>query len=156
MRPIKFRQPLFDLKGNFTGFHYWGFMKDDFVGDSFIGPAGYLNAKQRSNRNRQQEYTGLKDRNGTDIYEGDVVRFALWWFDGTERESELTGVVKYNPELLSYELSGITNPDWIGHVGGKEGDTDNTPFAFFRFEGDDFEVIGNIHQTPELLKAETV
>ena len=79
------------------------------------------------------QYTGLKDMNGKRIFEGDIVRYY-----STYRE-EFTGdncVVEY----------GVFNCSCCDGVYGwefKDGD-----IRCF----DDYEVIGNIHDNPELLK----
>ncbi len=72
------------------------------------------------------QWTGLKDKNGVDIYEDDIVKnkqgivYPVKWIDGG---------------LIAYRDSG----DW----------------SFLAYEGRiDFEVIGNIYENPELLKAE--
>lgn len=90
------------------------------------------------------QYTGLKDTEGKEIYEGDIVSFTYWWFDGSERETELTGTIVYEPERLAFALRGIKNQEWLKHVGANDSDTES--FATFRFEKDDFKVIGNIYE----------
>ena len=78
--------------------------------------------------------TGLKDKNGREIYEGDIV--------GSDDGSRyLTGVVAWNEDYAKYEV--IYNQL-----------TGNS----FEFEGDDgypvanlCEVIGNIHENGDLL-----
>ena len=58
MREIKFRQPIF-RKDKFESFHYWGYLKHGFT-----SPANADLEKL------SKQYTGLKDKNGKEIYEG--------------------------------------------------------------------------------------
>ena len=102
-----------------------------------------------SNHPIAMQFTGLHDSQGVDIYESDVVQFTYWWFDGNEAESLLTGTIIYDSACMSFALQGIKNKEWLRHVGG---DSDTTAFAFFNFDEADFEVIGNIHESPDLIK----
>lgn len=74
------------------------------------------------------EYTGLKDKNGKEIYEGNILS------DG----EEWTGVVKYKNGGYYLDCGGIYDP-WLSVIS-------------VAGEIDDFSIIGNIYENPELLK----
>lgn len=71
-----------------------------------------------------EQYTGLKDKNGKEIYEGDIVRYVDDWDENGE---------------IVYDDGGF-EVHW--------------PIELERLEGDIadmMEIIGNIHENPELL-----
>ena len=82
-----------------------------------------------------EQYTGLKDKNGKEIYEGDIIREK--WFDEDVRRGEnRVGKVEY-----------FTDGFVCWFVGGRF-----IPLGMFPVSH--IEVIGNIHENPELLKKE--
>jgi uncharacterized phage protein (TIGR01671 family) len=102
------------------------------------------------------QYTGLKDKQGTDIYEGDIVILPDTYTerildDGTGPVEPFNHLV---PVVYNFGSFGIE----IKHTG------DTFAHGFWSFEhilqesGDapnNLEVIGTIHETPELLEAQS-
>ena len=75
------------------------------------------------------EYTGIKDSNGVKIYEGDIVSDTSGLF--------IRAQVRWHNENLAWGLLTLGNSNYsLAHAG-----------AF-----DTLEVIGNIHDNPELLE----
>ena len=77
------------------------------------------------------QYTGLKDNIGRDVYEDDIV----------EDEDGYTFIVKWEPRSLRFGLKAIENNNF-----------DNFYFLPEDYQRDIIKVIGNIHETPDLLK----
>ncbi|MBU7450677.1 YopX family protein [Leuconostoc citreum] len=81
-----------------------------------------------------EQYTGLKDVNGVEIYEGDVVKLYAEVHDtfGFEITKKETGKIVF----------------YAGSFFISNGISDEPIYAY----ENDFEVIGNIHEQPELLE----
>lgn len=103
-----------------------------------------------------EQYTGMKDENGKKIYEGDIVQFTWWWFDGNECDSLLTGLIVYSEVNMSFQLKGVKNKEWQRHTGYGNNCEYLTPFSELNFSDAEFAIIGNVHETPELLKGSKV
>ena len=98
---------------------------DGTVKDFDWGDDGYYEFKVPKEEYIIEQYTGLKDKNGKEIYEGDIVQ------DGKGGKCRV----------------GWTDSE--AHFGlyvGKQ--MELTDFIWMR--GEDLEVIGNIHENPEL------
>ena len=70
--------------------------------------------------------TGIKDKNGKLIYEGDIVRYTRYALRDLEEEFTYKGIIRW--ELYEFNIK-----NWE----------------------DEKEVIGNLHENPELLKSVT-
>lgn len=83
------------------------------------------------------QFTGLTDKNGKAIFEGDIVKWAEVW------EHEINGII---------ESEGI---DQVVYKGNEFELKNKDPLLWlYGEEGLTLEVIGNIHDNPELLRSD--
>ena len=72
------------------------------------------------------QYTGLKDKNGREIYEGDILQWAHY-----------KGVVRYKQDVCQFMIEDPATPQY--------------PDTTWRLVDNKNVVIGNIYENPELL-----
>lgn len=89
-----------------------------------------------------QQFTGIKDKNGKEIYEGDIVHEK--WNDGINFNEE-NQVMVWNEKYCAWMMRGIKN--W-----NKKSDKWDSYLGHHEKIKDKFEVIGNLYENPDLLK----
>jgi len=95
----------------------------DYRGENGDKIEGYT---EKTKELHLMDYTGLKDKNGKEIYEGDIVR---------DRFNDII-VIKYDEKKLTF-----TRENWSG---------DNEIWKYCRTVS--YEIIGNKYDNPELLE----
>ncbi len=118
MREIKFR--VWDKVQNIMRTDLLSLSVNDALGKTiFFREGGYLNQENAE----IMQYTGLKDKNGKEIYEGDVLKWTHPDFQDKKVEHKIL-------KMLDIRKSLMIEPDcrmgWI-------------------------EIIGNIYENPELI-----
>lgn len=106
----------------------WAFHGSDNPQDVRIGWKSFGDNKNAI----LQQFTGLKDKNGKDIYEGDI---CIGWRFGSNEDGK-----KYPFKV-----------EWCQLNAGDDMDLDSYGFHFNPYYNE-YEIIGNIFENPELLE----
>lgn len=98
---------------------------------------------ERMNEIEVTEFTGLKDKNGKDLYEGDVLRTLHFQTESTI--NYMFHKVVYDEVRGTFNAINVMNKD-------EEITTNGNCFLYVALKDKTCEVIGNVFETPELLK----
>lgn len=125
MREIKFRAWIKELN-EIREVEYINFLKKMISYPNKFCKEYYLNAD--FDEIELMQYTGLKDKNGKEIYEGDIVKL---------RANHGIGVIKYFNEWGAFVVEYI-KPRSLAVLG-------------IHYYKEDIEILGNIYENSELL-----
>jgi len=91
-----------------------------------------------------KQYTGLKDKNGKEIYEGDIIKSV------SHMVALMTGRRTGNIKTFIYSVV-YDSADLVWYVVEKNG---NRSRAKYYLQNNTVEIIGNVYENPELMEAE--
>ena len=124
MKEIKFRA----WDKTLNKIHCWSAIENHFTFEELLDD-NFFEAMQ---------YTGLKDKNGTEIYDGDYIRYSMRTING----SVFTHVCRvFQHESGTWRIEGY-------HEDNPSYETKGTVYEVHKV----CEVIGNIYENPELAK----
>jgi uncharacterized phage protein (TIGR01671 family) len=108
------------------------------ISPDYIDRKGFAHWKENSipeTSDKVMQFIGLKDNNGIDLYEGDIIEFMFFTYNGTEVEDLKKGVIVIDELGVLFQTSeGADYLCWLDFDSESQ-----------------IEIIGNIHQNPELL-----
>lgn len=142
MRDIKFRAwhkekniMVYDNEDDTYG--YW-----DGCCNSNVGMVNTILNSKWYKQYEFMQYTGLKDENEKEIYEGDIIDFSYDMFVGNFDTFVAKGVVVFDEGAFYVELFE------------NERTTKDEAYLLYSINTDSIEVIGNIYENKDLLKKE--
>lgn len=134
LREIKFRAWIENSMGKYMDY------EPTLCGDGILSSIFINDAMVRTDKKFMQ-YTGLKDKNGKEIYEGDIV-------NNTRGYQDKLMLVKWSEAIEEISSSGC---EWTRQNPGFVFENISKGMTYVFIANKDLEVIGNIYENPELL-----
>jgi uncharacterized phage protein (TIGR01671 family) len=135
-----------------NGIHSGLFLEPDLVVPSMDRTCGEWNADSEDGTIVLQQFTGLKDKNGEEIYEGDILAIDNEWVEPEGSAQYVSHVENYLVAWGPWDGGDYETETWI--LEGPQ----HAEFWHDLHPGDlcehaeDSELIGNIYENPELLE----
>ena len=92
-----------------------------------------------------RQFTGLTDKNGREIYEGDIVKAKTVYHSAFNKNDSIFSISFQNGTFVFVNIKGSIERQWS--------DGNNEWYSIENIETFEIEIIGNIHENPELLTA---
>lgn len=146
-------------------FRVWSKETNEFLDNEYFRITGNGNVENFTNENENdqnciiQQFTGLLDKNGKEIFEGDIVSFFFFTRDQSgkihNKPVETKALIKYKEDSAEFilEIFGIKSNGWsfgmlmtFVDIGSEEWNENE------RINKLKLTIIGNIFENPELIK----
>lgn len=136
-------------------FRAWSKNLNKYIGGILLNGAGFLYGlrlgfeigEENAEDYVIEQYTGLKDKNGKEIYEGDIVEALIDGVWETGRNTVSFGKAKWRLEVLYNDIRFMD----VFKIIGSKSNPDRIYYLFDK-ELSELEVIGNIHENADLLE----
>lgn len=93
------------------------------------------------------QYIGKDDKNGKKIFDGAILKGHIYpFYASNDNTFNYYAVVIWFEETCSYRLVAVKAPNSNGR-----GISEGNDYNFEEFQSEDWEIIGNVHDNPELL-----